>query len=211
MINSFILLVITAKTVICNCLFSWLTINNNIGFSSEWRFLPNHGVGLVVFSNRTYCSTGEANHAAMTHLLRHGVLASHAPPFRAAGGAEGEEELPTPTSSDMLSCRALQLLRCLQTDFDDAISQDIFAPNFFQDKPKHLWLADTEEIRRTLRPSNVESTGKMIRENNLRGEFVVTGRGTLQTPAGSKVKLGFTMTPENPPRIQTLRVIQESI
>ena len=168
----------------------------NIGFSSEWRFLPEHGIGLVVFSNRTYCSTGEANHKAMTHLLREGVLTSHIP----------AEVVDTPT--DILSSRSLQLLRCLQTEFDDVLSQRIFASNFFLDKPKRLWLEDTKDVRHLLCNNNVESIGKMEPENHLRGSFVVTGRGSSSAAdtTGSKVKITFTMTPENPPRIQTLKV-----
>lgn len=182
--------------------YSTFNVYTYVGFSSEWRFLPEHGVGLVVFSNRTYCSTGEANHQAMSHLLREGVI-STAPLHN------------IPTEEDILTSRSLQLLRCIQTDFSDDISHEIFASNFFQDKPKRLWLEETKDIRHLLCNDKVKSIGKVEPENNLRGSFLVSvntsekgspaSSSTATDPVG-KVKVFFTMTPENPPRIQTLKV-----
>jgi len=137
-------------------------------------------VGIAVFSNRTYCSAGEANQTAMVHLLRDKLITS------------------TPRSNDTLSIRSFQLLDCISKSFDDKISNEIFSLNFFLDKPKRLWIKDTEGIRDIL--ANISTVSRVIPENDLRGTFEVTGTN------GKKVKVYFTMTPENPPRIQTLKL-----
>jgi hypothetical protein len=161
-------------------LLCWIINSCISGFSSEWRFLPEYGIGLAVFSNRTYCSTGEANHAAMVHLLRECEIA------------------PSPRNVDVLSIRSFQLLNCLRNGFDDQTSGEIFSSNLYLDKPQRLWLEETEQIRKIL--NDMESVSRVLPENNLRGTFVVTGK------SGSKVKVYFTLTPENPPRIQTLKL-----
>ena len=137
-------------------------------------------MGLVVFSNGTYTSTPDANHAAMSYLLRNGVIT------------------PCPQVVDVLSIRSFQLLKCLQNDFCDEISNDIFASNFFLDKAKLLWSKETTNIRKIL--CDVDVVGKMEVKNHLRGHFVVTGK------CGKTAKISFTMTPENPPRIQSLEM-----
>jgi hypothetical protein len=118
----------------------------------------------------------------MTHLLQSGVIT------------------PVPRNVDALSIRSVQLLNCLQKGFDDKSTDGIFASNFFLDKPKHLWSAETnlKGLRDVL--NNLESMGKMEPENDLRGAFVITGK------SGRKARIVFTMTPENPPRIQTMKV-----
>jgi hypothetical protein len=118
-------------------------------------------------------------------------------------------------ATEALSIRAYQLAECLKRDFDDDMSREIFAPNFFLDKPKRLWLEETRLVRSLMNgsssgDSSSKSSGgaasesikisSVNPENNLRGSFFITGS------SGDKVEVYFTMTPEDSPRIQALRV-----
>lgn len=171
------------------CIFLW----QSTGFSSEWRFLPEHGVGLVVFSNRTYCSTGEANHAAMTHLLRQGIISPSL----------------LLSFSPTLVLRSVQLLNCLQNNFEvsQVLLDDIFSSNFFLDQPKHLWIKSIQDNKTIQSIFNDDlSITNLEHVNHLRGSVMVTGKN------GHHVKVFLTMTPENPPRIQEVKLtlVQQS-
>ncbi len=152
------------------------------GFGSDWRILPDYGFGVVAFGNRTYAGLSRPTARVIDLLLTQGGLRPRALP-----------------ASDVLRQRAEQL-RALLPDWDGAEASDLFAENFFPDTP----LEERREVTRELfaRTGPIESVSEVEALNQLRGRFKLRGQ------AGS-LAVFFTLTPENPPRIQALEVKEE--
>lgn len=149
------------------------------GFGSNWRILPEYGIGVVAFGNLTYADLGTPNSKALERLIQGANLLPR--------------QLPP---SPILQERARQLIQLLP-DWTRAADSQIFAENFFPDNPIPLL------ARRTREPW--DSLGTVIRidpvkpENQLRGTVAIHGdRGDLE--------LFFTLTPENPPLIQEFKI-----
>jgi hypothetical protein len=165
--------------------FFYLSSSSSV-FSSEWRFLPHFGIGLVVFSNRTYVFCTLPNHAAMTHLLREGITSPPSSPSPSSGHENGSNAHQSGDGQrahgEVLCTRAQQLVKCLQNNFDEDLSKDIFASNFYLDKPRRLWLEETRLMRSVLSSRSV-AIGPVQAENNLRGSFTIaTGTSAVMGP-----------------------------
>lgn len=161
------------------------------GYGSEWRFLPFHSLAIVSFANKTYANTGSANAVVMDLLIDKGVA----------------QRAPKKTS-DALHMRAGQLAKVISSGFDvnDNSEAGIFADNFFLDMPQPLWAKHCQAVTERLSPVASISPVTALADaaggtNLLRGEFSLTGA------KGDVVRVFFTLTPEQPPRVQevTLR------
>lgn len=149
------------------------------GFGSNWRILPEYGIGVVAFGNLTYADLGTPNSKAIERLIQ--------------GANLQPRQLPP---SPILQERARQLLQLLP-DWSHAADSHIFAENFFPDNPVPLLTRRTRESWEAL--GTVTKIDPLKPENQLRGTIVVHGdRGDLE--------LFFTLTPENPPLIQELKI-----
>ena len=147
------------------------------GFGSQWRILPDYGLGIISYANLTYANMGQVNQAVIDTLLSVTKL----PP----------RQLPI---SPMLAQRKAELVKLLP-DLAGAEASGIFAENFFPDK--------SVETRREVLQSLYATVGKINRvgalrpENQLRGHFLLEGeRGNID--------VFFTLTPETPALIQQL-------
>ena len=143
------------------------------GFGSNWRFFPDYGVGVILFANVTYAPTSKINLIVLDSLIQLAQLK------------------PRPIKvSNILIERQKQLANII-THWDT--DTPIFAENFFEDYP-------IEELKNSAnaiftKVGNIIKMNTMIPENQLRGYCIIDC-------AKGKIKLSFTLTPENPALIQ---------
>ena len=149
------------------------------GFGSQWVMLPEYGIGIVSFANRTYAGTGGVNMRAIDSLI-------------AIAGLKAAQLPPSP----ILKKRKDELIKLLP-GWQNAERTGIFAENFFPDYP-----IDSLKKQAAMIFSN---TGRIIKvreivpENQLRGRFIMEGEK-------KNIEVFFTLTPENPPLIQEYRI-----
>jgi CubicO group peptidase (beta-lactamase class C family) len=145
------------------------------GFGSNWMMMPEYGLAVMSFDNRTYAGTSALNTAVLDSII---VLANLQP-----------RRLPAP---DILELRRDQLVE-LWPDWEDAEASEIFADNFFMD----YRLSDIVQATRELaeETGKVTGIGEVVPENQLRGRFMMYGeKGDLE--------VFFTLSPERDPLIQ---------
>ncbi|MGI4750633.1 MAG: serine hydrolase domain-containing protein [Janthinobacterium lividum] len=145
------------------------------GFGSQWRIMPEYGIGVVAFANLTYANAGAANKMVLDTLL-------------ALSGIQ-VRQLQT---AAILNQRKNELVKLLP-DFKDVQSSGIFAANFWLDYfPEKL---KTEAASAFAQAGKIVSVGDFVPENQLRGYFILHGEK-------ASIKIAFTLTPENPAKIQ---------
>lgn len=147
------------------------------GFGSEYRFLPEHGVALISFANLTYAPMTAINTQAMELLIEKARL-----PAR---------ELPP---SPILQRRAEQLATILR-DWNSPEADDALASNFFLDRAREDWAAQSRELFEKVGPVAAVDPVKPL--NQLRGTFSLRG-------ARGRIDAFFTLMPEATPRVQAL-------
>ena len=144
--------------------------------------LTDYGVGVISFSNLTYANTGAINLVVLDTL----VALAHLKP----------RPVPVPA---ILEKRKKELTDLLP-GWENAKQSGIFADNF--------WLDYFVESLRAEAAAAFAKAGKIIRvsgmkaENGLRGSFLLEGER-------ADIEIRFTLTPENPAKIQEyhLRVV----
>ncbi len=148
------------------------------GYGSEYRFVPDRGIALIAFANRTYAPMTAINSRVLDVILQKARLP--------------QREIPV---SPWLARRSEQLLRILQ-DWSAPDIADALAPNVFMDRDPANW----QELAKTqfTRIGNPVRIGPVRPLNQLRGRVRVEG-GT------GSFDLFFTLTPEAVPRIQDIR------
>ena len=146
------------------------------GFGSVHILLPDHGVGIVAFSNLTYASMGVPAWEALDTLKLLANLKKRVVPV-----------------SPTLKKNQDQIVKMIPewgNEYDG-----IFAENFFPDISKAYRKKETNEF--LLKIGKITSVGKMHPENLLRGSFDLVGeKGTIE--------VFFTLTPEAEPKVQQL-------
>lgn len=147
------------------------------GFGSQWRILPDYGLGVISYANLTYANMGQVNSAVIDTLLAVTKLQPR--------------QLPV---SSILAQRKAELVKLLP-DFANAEQSGIFAENFFPDKSVAIRRKVVQDLY--AKSGKIRNVGALIPENQLRGHFLLEGeRGTID--------VFFTLTPENPGLIQQL-------
>jgi hypothetical protein len=149
------------------------------GFGSNWTMMPEYGLAVMSFSNRTYGGTSGLNVAVLDSIL----------------AATGLQSMELPPSA-ILKQRMEELVRFLP-DWKGAESSGLFAENFFLDSP-------IEDLRRWTRipfdkAGKITGVKEIVPENQLRGSFIMEGE-TMN------VSVFFTLTPEPTPLFQTVRM-----
>lgn len=147
------------------------------GYGSEYRFLPDYGVGLIAFANLTYAPMTVINARAMEVL----VDTAKAPP----------RSLPP---SPALVQRRAQLVTLIQ-DWASVGANDALAPNFFLDKSRDDWTATSRELLAKI--GKISSATAVVPLNQLRGTFSLVGEH-------GRIEVFFTLMPEATPRVQAL-------
>ncbi|HSF45263.1 MAG TPA: serine hydrolase domain-containing protein [Chitinophagaceae bacterium] len=150
------------------------------GFGSHWRILPEYGLGIAIFSNRTYAGWGGITMQLLDTLV-------------ALTGLK-----PYPVRSQILEQRKNELMQFLP-HWKDAEKSSIFAENFFPDNP----IDTLRKISAALfeKAGTIKEVTAMSATNNLRGYFDVIGEK-------SKLRVYFTLSPEHDPTIQAFDVFE---
>ena len=143
------------------------------GFGSNWQIMPQYGIGVILFANVTYAPTSEINDAVLDTIVQ---LAKLKPRVISV--------------SPILQKRKLQLVSMLPNFSTNAY---IFADNFFEDYPIETLKKEAAAILKEA--GEIISVGEMVAENQLRGYCIIQCQD-------KKIKLAFTLTPENPGMIQ---------
>jgi len=149
------------------------------GFGSSYMFYPQHGIGIMAFSNLTYVGgkVRTANYKVMEELISQGLFIPR--------------RLPV---SDILELRKEQVTQLI-LNWDPELEKEIVATNLYLDISREQRMNEARELLSQL--GEIVSAGPVIPENQLRGSFLVTGtQGSL--------KIYFTLTPEAEPRVQWL-------
>lgn len=145
------------------------------GYGSYYRFAPDHGVGVMAFTNLRYGPVYAGTRTALDIVLEHANL-----PAR------------TVAVSAILRTRRQQVADLIQT-WDPGLASAIVAHNLFLDHPREELMAEAGE--KLAQIGQVVSIGEIKPENQLRGTFPIIGeKGTLQVK--------FTLTPEADPKVQ---------
>ncbi len=149
------------------------------GFGSQWRIMPDYGIGVVAFANRTYAPMGRVNLRALDTLIK-------------IAGLQPRQILP----SKILEQRKNELLKILP-DWNKAEQSGIFAENFFPDYPIDSLKKQAKDLYS--KAGKIISVKAMIPENQLRGSFIIEGEKI-------NMEIYFTLSPENPALIQEYHI-----
>ncbi|MBL0306469.1 MAG: beta-lactamase family protein [Chitinophagaceae bacterium] len=149
------------------------------GFGSQWRIMPEYGIGVVAFANRTYSPFGTINLRVLDTLIK---LADLKP-----------SQLPP---SAILEKRKNELVKLLP-DWNNAEQTGIFAENFFPDYPIDTLKKQARDLY--TKAGKIIAIKEMKPENQLRGSFILQGEKT-------DIEIYFTLSPENPPLIQEYHI-----
>jgi CubicO group peptidase (beta-lactamase class C family) len=148
------------------------------GFGSHWRILPEHGLGVAIFSNRTYAGWGGITLQILDTLV-------------ALTGIK-----PYTVSSEVLEQRKNELMQFLP-HWKEAEKSSIFAENFFADNPIDTLRKISTEL--FAKAGTVKEVTAMSPMNNLRGYFDIVGEK-------GKLRVFFTLSPEHAPGIQAFNI-----
>jgi CubicO group peptidase (beta-lactamase class C family) len=149
------------------------------GFGTNWRIMPDYGMGIVSFSNLTYGSAGYINMKVLDNIIR---LANPEP-----------RRLPV---SPILKQRMEELIKLLP-DWENAENSELFANNFFLDYVVDSLKKEAGRIYKNA--GKIERVKEFRPENQLRGSYILEGEN-------SNIEISFTLTPENPPLIQEYHI-----
>lgn len=149
------------------------------GFGSQWRIMPDYGIGVVAFANRTYAPFGFVNLRVLDTLIK---LAGLQP-----------RQLPPPA---ILEKRKNELVKILP-DWNNADKSGIFAENFFPDYPVDTLKKHAKDLY--AKAGKIISVKEVKPENQLRGSFILEGEK-------ANIEIYFTLSPENPPLIQEYHI-----
>jgi len=148
------------------------------GFGSHVLLLPDRGVGIFAFANRTYAGPSRAVWDAAVALNEAGLL--------------GKEREPA-VSNDLAA--AYRTAGAIFAAGDVAIARDQLAMNFLLDRDVAGWSRELAELRAQV--GECETSSPISATGALSGNF--TWRCTHNRIEGS-----LSLAPTNPPRIQEL-------
>jgi hypothetical protein len=149
------------------------------GFGSNWNTLPDYGVGVISFANLTYANTGAINLQVLDTLV---TIAGLKPRMALV--------------SRVLQQRKQELVALLP-EWRGAQESGIFAGNFWLDYFVDSLRKEAADL--FARAGKIIRVGEMQADNGLRGTFKIEGEK-------ANIVVRFTLTPENPPKIQEFRI-----
>ena len=150
------------------------------GFGSQMRWLPEYGVGLIGFGNRTYTPWGDAFGPALAALQATGALRPRA--------VQASEPLQ----------RARTEVSALVDVWDDAAAERLAAVNLFLDRDKARRRAEFARLRAEVGACR-DTGGWVSIENRLRGDWL------LRCERGDLIA-SVTLAPTGPPQVQHLEL-----
>ena len=151
------------------------------GFGSQMRWLPEYGVGVIAFGNRTYTNWGETLTGAFDLLAK-------------TGGLQPREVQPSPALLN-----AQKSVTQLVSAWDDRLAERIAAENLFLDESRDRRRARVDELRSKVGACPAAPEKFAYVENALRGQWTIAcERGKLLAT--------ITLAPTMPPKVQLLNV-----
>ena len=165
-----------------DCNFAHIVANSGglPGFGSIMRWLPEYGVGIIAFGNRTYTGWGPPTTEALGVMVRTGALTPREP-------------APAP----VLTQRRDEVSR-LVLNWDDRLADSIAAVNLFLDRSRDRRRAELADLNAQVGPCRAGS-GFDVVENALRGQWTMPcERGAL--------RVSITLAPTSQPLVQYLEV-----
>jgi CubicO group peptidase (beta-lactamase class C family)/beta-lactamase class A len=153
------------------------------GFGSNWNMLTDYGIGVICMANLTYANAAAINLQVLDTLVTLAGLRPRAVPV-----------------SPVLEQRKKELVALLP-EWKDAEKSGIFAVNFWLD-----YFVDSlrsEAGAAFARAGKIVRVGEVVAENGMRGSFLLHGER-------ADIEVRFTLTPENPARVQEyhIRVVE---
>jgi len=145
------------------------------GFGSNWTIMPDFGLAVMSFDNRTYGGTSTLNLAVLDTIV-------------ALAGLEPRQLPP----SEILQQRKNELVALLP-DWEGAERSGLFAENFFLDNRLQDLIARTNSLY--TEAGGILGVSELTPENQLRGTFTIQGER-------ADIRVFFTLTPERIPLIQ---------
>jgi hypothetical protein len=169
-----------------NCQFPTIVAHGGglPGFGTQMRWLPEYGVGLIAFGNRTYTGWPATFDAALAALT-------------ATGGLQPREIQP---SLALISAR--DAVAALVVKWDDATADRIAAVNLFLDQSKDRRKAAIDAVHAQVGACTAGSGFSHV-ENALRGDW-------MMPCARGRAKVTITLAPTMPPKVQALTVVAVS-
>jgi hypothetical protein len=141
--------------------------------------MPDYGIGIVSFANRTYSPMGFVNLKILDTIIKIAGLQSM--------------QLPP---SKILEQRKNELIKILP-GWEKAEQSGIFAENFFPDYPIDTLKKSARELY--VKAGKIISVKEVKAENQLRGSFIIEGKKI-------NIEVYFTLSPENPALIQEYHI-----
>jgi CubicO group peptidase (beta-lactamase class C family) len=154
------------------------------GYGSHVLLLPNHGVGIFAFANRTYAGPSAPVWDVAMALHRAGFLKDRAAPV----GVE--------------LAGAYRAVGAIYQHGDVAGGGDVLAMNFLLDRDSAGWGRDLANLKKQV--GECDTTAPVTATNALSGEF--TWRCTHGRVTGSVL-----LAPTHPPRIQSLQLVRKAL
>ena len=149
------------------------------GFGSNWRMMPDYGLAIMSFDNRTYGSTSNINYTVLDTII---TLAGLKP-----------RVLP---ASKILEKRKKELIKFLP-DWDGAENSKLFAENFFMDNRLKDLVRQAKNLFEAA--GEITTISPLKPMNQLRGTFIMEGEK-------KNIEIFFTLTPEKVPLIQQVKM-----
>jgi len=150
------------------------------GFGSLMRWLPEYGVGIIAFGNRTYTNWAGPASDAFAIMLKTGGLVPR-----------------VPQPSAVLMARREAVSR-LVMQWNDKLADSLAAVNLFLDRSRDRRNAEIEKLRAEVGPCQA-GTGFDVVENGLRGQW------TMPCDHGA-LHVSITLAPTTPPTVQFFEV-----
>ena len=165
-----------------NCDFAHIVAHSGglPGFGSLMRWLPEYGVGIIAFGNRTYTGWGGPANDAFTLMVKTGAL---------------QPRMPQPSAA--LVARRDAVSRLVMS-WSDALADSIASVNLFLDRSRDRRRAELGTLREQVGACRA-ATGFDFVENALRG------RWTMPCERGA-LSVSITLAPTMPPTVQYLEV-----
>jgi len=165
-----------------NCQFPTIVAHGGglPGFGTQMRWLPEYGVGLIAFGNKTYTSWPATFDRAL------GALAT-------TGALQPRVIQPSPA---LVSAR--DAVAALVVKWDDVAAERIAAVNLFLDQSKARRKAAVDALHAQVGSCRAGSGFDFV-ENALRGDWT-------QPCERGRLRVAITLAPTNPPAVQSLSI-----
>lgn len=152
------------------------------GFGSQMRWLPEYGIGLIGFGNRTYTPWGKVFDSTLQALL-------------ASGALQPRQVQPAPAFVSAQSA----VTDLVANGWNDAAANDVAAMNLFLDVDRAHRKAELVTLRGEVGGACRLREGSTRLENALRGAWLIDcEKGTAQA--------SITLAPTVPAKVQFLEV-----